>query len=80
MKHINSDTLFDYFFDYFQGIEVSIKKDKTTNQIYYSSDSVAKILGFNNADDMIQSNSDITNAFLDGMNKGLVVMTFNNKY
>ncbi len=28
---------------------------------------------------MIQSNSDITNAFLDGMNKGLVVMTFNNK-
>ncbi len=29
---------------------------------------------------MIQSNSDITNAFLDGMNKGLVVMTFNNKY
>jgi hypothetical protein len=27
---------------------------------------------------MIQSNSDVTNAFLDGMNKGLVVKTFNN--
>ncbi|WP_338646466.1 hypothetical protein V5J73_13300 [Flavobacterium sp. KS-LB2] len=73
MKLINSDTQYDYYIDYIQGIEVNIKKDKTTNQIYYSSDSVAKILGFNNADDMIQSNSDITNAFLDGMNKGLVI-------
>ena len=27
---------------------------------------------------MIQSNSDITNAFLDGMNTGLAVKTFNN--
>ena len=73
MKLINSDTQYDYYIDYFQGIEVNIKKDKTTNQIYYSSDSVAKILGFNNADEMIKSNSYITNAFLDGMNKGLVI-------
>jgi hypothetical protein len=27
---------------------------------------------------MIQSISDVTNAFLDGMNKGLVVKDFNN--
>lgn len=78
MKLINTDTQYDYYIDYFQGIEVSIKKDKTTNQIYYSSDSVAKILGFNNAYDMIQNNSDVTNAFLDGMNTGLAVKTFNN--
>ena len=76
MKLINTDTQYDYYIDYFQGIEVRIKKDKTTNQIYYSTESVAKILGFNNADDMIQSNSDVTNAFLDGMNKGLVVKDF----
>lgn len=76
MKLINTDTQYDYYIDYFQGIEVKIKKDKTTNQIYFSSDSVAKILGFNNTDDMIQSNSDVTNAFLDGMNKGLVVKDF----
>ena len=76
MKLINTDTQYDYYIDYFQGIEVSIKKDKKTNQIYYSSDSVAKILGFNNADDMIQSNGDVTNAFLDGMNKGLVLKDF----
>ena len=73
MKLINTDSQYDQYIDYFQGIEVSITKDKITNQIYYSSDSVAKILGFNNADDMIQSNSDITNAFLDGMNNGLVI-------
>ena len=73
MKLINTDTQYDYYIDYFQGTEVRMKRDKTTNQIYYSSDSVAKILGFNNTDDMIQSNSDITNAFLDGMNTGLVV-------
>ena len=76
MKLINTDTQYDYYIDYFQGIEVSIKKDKKTNQIYYSSDSVAKILGFNNADEMIQSNNDVTNAFLDGMNNGLVVKDF----
>ena len=73
MKLIKTDTQYDYYIDYFQGIEVRIKKDKTTNQIYYSTDSVAKILGFNNTDDMIQSNTDVTNAFLDGMNNGLVV-------
>jgi TATA-box binding protein (TBP) (component of TFIID and TFIIIB) len=76
MKLINTDAQYDYYIDYFQGIEVRIKKDKTTNQIYYSSDSVAKIFGFNNTDDMIQSNSDVSNAFLDGMNKGLVVKDF----
>ena len=76
MKLINTDTQYDYYIDYFQGIEVRIKKDKITNQIYFSSDSVAKILGFNNTDDMIQSNGDVTNAFLDGMNKGLVVKDF----
>lgn len=50
-----------------------MKKDKLTQQIYFSSDSVAKILGFNNTDEMIQSNSDTTNLFLDGINKGLVI-------
>lgn len=78
MKLINTDTQYDCYIDYFQEIEVRIKKDKTTNQIYFSSDSAAKVLGFNNTDDMIQSNSDVTNALLDGMNKGLVVKTFNN--
>ena len=73
MKLINTDTQYDYYIDYFQGIEVRIKKDKTTQKIYYSSDSVAKILGFDNTDEMIQSNSDITNIFLDGMNTGLVI-------
>jgi TATA-box binding protein (TBP) (component of TFIID and TFIIIB) len=73
MKLINTDTQYDYYTDYFQGIEVRIKKDKVTQQIYYSSDSVAKILGFNNTDEMIQSNSDITNIFLDGMNTGRVI-------
>jgi TATA-box binding protein (TBP) (component of TFIID and TFIIIB) len=76
MKLINTDTQYDYYIDYFQGIEVRIKKDKTTNQIYYSSDSVAKILGFSNVDEMIQSNTDVTNLFLDGMNKGLVIKDF----
>lgn len=73
MKLISTDAQYDYYIDYFQGIEVNIKKDKTTNQLYFSSESVAKILGFNNADEMIQSNSDITNAFLDGMNNGSVI-------
>lgn len=76
MKLINTDTQYDYYIDYFQGIEVRIKKDKKTNQIYYSTDSVAKILGFNNSDEMIQSNNDVTNAFLDGMNTGLIVKDF----
>lgn len=76
MKLINSDAQYDYYIDYFQGIEVRMKKDKLTKQIYYSSDCVAKILGFNNSDEMIQSNSDVTNVFLDGINKGLVLKDF----
>lgn len=76
MKLINTDAQFDYYIDYFQGTEVRMKKDKLTQQIYYSSDSVAKILGFNNTDEMIQSNSDVTNLFLDGMNKGLVLKDY----
>ena len=76
MKLINTDAQYDYYIVYFQGTEVRMKKDKQTHQIYYSSDSVAKILGFNNTDEMIQSNSDVTNLFLDGMNKGLVLKDY----
>ena len=76
MKLINTDLQFDYYIDYFEGTEVRMKKDKLTQQIYYSSESVAKILGFNNSDEMIQSNCDVTNVFLDGMNKGLVLTDF----
>lgn len=76
MKLINTDAQFDYYIDYFQGTEVRMKKAKLTQQIYYSSDSVAKILGFNNTDEMIQSNSDVTNLFLDGMNKGFVLKDY----
>jgi hypothetical protein len=69
---------YDYYIDYFQGYRSKNTKDKQLNLLYISSDSLAKILGFNNTDDMIQSNSDVTNAFLDGMNKGLVVKDFYN--
>lgn len=76
MKLINIDEQFDYYIDYFQGIEVRMKKDKLTQQIYYSSDSVAKILGYKNTDEMIQSNNVVTNVFLDGINKGSVLKDF----
>ncbi|KAB1156883.1 hypothetical protein [Flavobacterium luteum] len=76
MKLINSDTRFDYFIDYFQGIEIRIRKDKLTQQIYFSSESVAQCLGFNNTDEMVQSNDESTNIFLDGMNKGEVISGF----
>jgi prophage antirepressor-like protein len=76
MKLVNSDTRFDYFIDYFQGIEVKIKKDKLTQQIYFNSESVAQCLGFSNTAEMIQSNEKSTNIFLDGMNKGEVITGF----
>lgn len=76
MKLIYTDTQYDYYIDYFQETEVRIKKDKLTQQIYFSSDSVAKILEFNNTDEMIQSNGDVTNAFLDGMNNNSVLKDF----
>jgi len=76
MKLVNSDPLFDYFIDYFQGIEVKIKKDKLTQQIYFSSESVAQCLGFSNTSEMVQSNEESTNIFLDGINKGEVITGF----
>jgi hypothetical protein len=43
MKLINTDAQYDYYIDYFLGIEVRIQK--TNNQLLYiSSDSLAKIL------------------------------------
>jgi hypothetical protein len=68
MKLINTDAQYDYYIDYFQGIEVRIQKDKQLNS-FISVQIVLQKYGFNNTDDMIQSNSDVTNAFLDGMNK-----------
>jgi hypothetical protein len=68
MKLINTDAQYDYYIDYFQGIEVRIQKDKQLNY-FISVQIVLQKYGFNNTDDMIQSNSDVTNAFLDGMNK-----------
>jgi len=76
MKLINTDSQFDYYIDYFQGTEVRMKKDKLTKQIYFSSESVAQCLGFKNTDEMIQSNNDVTNLFLDGLINGLVIKDY----
>jgi hypothetical protein len=43
MKTINLDTQFEYFTKHFQGIEVRIKRERETGQIYFSSESVASL-------------------------------------
>jgi TATA-box binding protein (TBP) (component of TFIID and TFIIIB) len=74
MNQQNTIPKYDYYIDYFQGIEVRIKKDKVTQQIYYSSD-IANILGFSKHQEMIQSNKggfSQTSSWL-YMNTGLII-------
>lgn len=77
MKYINSDNDFDYYTDIFEGIEVRMQKNRKTQELYFNTESVALILGFKNADEMLQSNQEITNGFLDGMNNETVISTSN---
>ena len=73
MKFTHTDSKFDYYLGNFEGIEVKIYKDKITGEVYFNIEDVAKCLGHENSTEMIQSNQNITDCYLDAINDGKVI-------
>ena len=73
MKHTHADHKFDYYLGNFQGLEVRIQKDKLTGEVYFNTEDVAKCLGHENLNEMLQSNQNMTDCYLDGINSGIVI-------
>jgi len=72
MKYLYSNKDDDvYEFDY-EGIPIRFCKNRITKEVTVNADDVAKVLGFNNIQDMMMSSQDLMNAFLDAMNKGFI--------
>ena len=55
MKLIETTPKHFIFEDYFQGIQVLIMKNKATGVIHINADSVAKVLGYADTQDMMSS-------------------------
>lgn len=72
MIYINSDTEYDYFLGNYEGQEVRMRKERKTGVCTLSSQDVAKCLGFDSLSDMLESNKEIADVFLDGINNGSV--------
>lgn len=69
MKHIKEDERFDYFIDNYGNCEITIMKDKHTQEIYFDMDNVAKYLGFNNVFEMMQDKKELVGDLFNGINK-----------
>ena len=72
MKYLESDTEYDYFISYFQGVKVHWRKDRKTNEFLMNSDDASRCLGFDNLEDMLKKEPKLVDSFLDGINDGLV--------
>ena len=72
MKYLESDSEYDYFTSYFQGIKVRWSRNKKTQEFLMNSDDGARCLGFDSLDDMLSKHPELVDKFLDGINNGLV--------
>ncbi|GAB3953285.1 hypothetical protein GCM10028805_36680 [Spirosoma harenae] len=53
MIHTHSDSQYDYFLDYFQGIPVKSLRDRKTGEIHFDLNSVAECLGYASVESMM---------------------------
>ncbi|GAB4000023.1 hypothetical protein GCM10028807_51740 [Spirosoma daeguense] len=53
MRRIHIDLNFEYFLDHFQGHAIKIKQHRKTGEILFDADSVAPILGFASAEELL---------------------------
>ena len=73
MKYSHSDSDYNYYIFYFQGIEVRIQIDKKTNQIMLNSDDLARSLGYEDMSDLLVNNEKAQDIFFDGLRDGYVI-------
>lgn len=57
MKTEKEDQQFIYYLDYFQGNPVHIRKDKTTQEIFFDAHDVCHILGLGSFNEFISSDA-----------------------
>ena len=79
MTFTHTDEKFNHYLGNFQGIELRIYNDKLTDEVYFNQEDVAKCLGHENLNEMLQSSQLITNCYLDAINDGKVVTVNNSK-
>lgn len=55
MYYINEDSNYKYYVDYFEGLEINMYVDKNTGELFLNRNDVAKVLGYNNFEEMMQN-------------------------
>lgn len=69
---IEQTATYQIYISDFQGHSVRFIKDLETGEVNVNSEDKAKVLGFKSFDELIQSDEDLTNMFLDGLNSGTI--------
>ena len=72
MIKTGEDKNYIQFMDYFEGNQMRFSLNKKNGEFLINSDDVAKALGFESMDELLQSNPKMADIFLDGMNNGKV--------
>ncbi|MBC7915397.1 MAG: hypothetical protein H7Y07_14890 [Pyrinomonadaceae bacterium] len=55
MKRISETATHILYVDYFEGQQVRVQQNKSTGELFFFSDDVAKVLGFKDQNEMMQS-------------------------
>lgn len=64
MEKIGEDQQYEYFSDQFENHSIRARKDKTTGEIFFDGDDMAKVFGYNSMAEFLGSD-----AGLDAINK-----------
>lgn len=69
---IEQTATYQIYISDFQGHSVRFIKDLQTGEININSEDMAKVFGFKSFDELIQSDENLTNMFLDSLNSGTI--------
>lgn len=69
---IEQTATYQIYISDFQGHSVRFIKDLKTGEINVNSEDMAKVFGFKSFHELIQSDENLTNMFLDGLNSGAI--------
>ncbi|HEX8270292.1 MAG TPA: hypothetical protein VF581_10415 [Flavobacterium sp.] len=64
---------FDHYRGYYQGMTVRILHDRATEELWFDTYSIARLMGFQNVASMLDHSDEVKNAFLDEINDGTII-------
>ncbi len=79
MIYTHTQGEYDFYYDYLENSKIIIRKHRETNEILYDADSIAKALGFENLQTMIESNEELENMYRNGYKNDLVKFIIDNE-